>query len=210
MRAMGRPTNPLRTRGPSTATGIPIDQEWIAEIEAAGEFREPDPSNRPDGFMYDVTKQWVHYQEDVNIQFFLDAFRDGPNGRRCTGEAYIRDATGMYVVDADWVRLMRPCLRRPIKGGEVCSTHGGRIPHVKDAAARRLAEAADRVAERLVGLTDIRDEEKVRIRPQDRIMAANSVLDRAGIKGTEHVEVELPGFRRVLDRLFADDSGEEE
>jgi len=42
-----------------------------------------------------------------------------------------------------------------------------------------------------------------------RVAAANSVLDRTGIKAGSEVEVTIPGYRRVLEKLFADDAPEE-
>lgn len=39
---------------------------------------------------------------------------------------------------------IRPCTQRPIRGGTVCGTHGGRSPQVKAAAQRNLAEAESR------------------------------------------------------------------
>lgn len=36
----------------------------------------------------------------------------------------------------------RPCRNRPIRGGTVCSTHGGSAPQVKAAAEQRQVEAA--------------------------------------------------------------------
>lgn len=41
-----------------------------------------------------------------------------------------------------------PCGNRPIRGGTVCSTHGGSAPQVKAAAQQRQVEAA---AQRIVG-----------------------------------------------------------
>lgn len=46
----------------------------------------------------------------------------------------------------------QPCKRRPIKGGTVCATHGGRAPQVKAAAERRLQEAAAREAADRIGV----------------------------------------------------------
>ena len=58
------------------------------------------------------------------------------------------------------------------------------------------------VAERLIGLTGNRDEENIRIRPQDRIAAAAHVLDRAGVKASLEVDLKATGFQNVLADLF--------
>jgi hypothetical protein len=204
-------SNPDRTRGPkATGANRAPDREWFAEVMEAGELHAPDENFRPAGMLYDVQWQWEGLQEEINPEFFLSFWKYKSNIRRCTSDSYIRDESGMYIVDADWVRLRRPCLRLPIRGGEVCSSHGGSVPAIKEAAQRRLDEAAEIMAMRLLNLTSVRDEENLRIRPQDRLVAINSALDRSGIKGNTTVEVQVPGFKRVLDKLFSDDSGEGE
>ena len=40
------------------------------------------------------------------------------------------------------------------------------------------------------------------MRPQDRIAAIGSVLDRVGIKGGVEVDVKATGFQKVLTDLF--------
>lgn len=52
---------------------------------------------------------------------------------RCTGHVKGDDESGM-----------RPCRRYPIRGGTVCTSHGGRAPQVKAKALRRLAEGEAR------------------------------------------------------------------
>lgn len=47
-----------------------------------------------------------------------------------------------------------PCKRPPIRGGTVCSSHGGRAPAVRAAAGRRLAE--QEATREVVRLTDAR------------------------------------------------------
>ena len=182
------------------------DQDWIAEVR--DELFTPDMADRPPGFPYQITYMWDGDAEEVNDDFFWDR-RRRPNARRCTGVSYIRDETGMYIVDRFWVRLTRPCLAIPMRGGTICQTHGGRLPNVKQAAERVLADAAEIVALRLVGLTDHEDGQKVFIDHKVRLAASNSILDRVGIKGGTEVEVTLPGYKKVLDALFADDSATE-
>lgn len=196
--------------GPKKETGgnSVCDQEWIAEMLAAGELHEPDEETRPPEFLYSTIYQWDGLNEDLNPDFF-EYYRPKKGvsevPRQCNGSSYVRDRRGGYVVDAEWQRLRRHCLGRPARGTNVCHAHGSQIPQVKAAAQQRLAEAAEVVALRLIGLTGVRDEDKVRIRPQDRIMAANSVLDRAGVRGGTELEITTPGYQKVLQKMFGDD-----
>lgn len=194
--------------GPKVASGgnTKPDAAWIEAVTEAGELSVPDEQTRPPGFLYDVMYQWEGYADEVNIEFFESFWRGSPSDRRCNGTAYIRDMRGSYIVDAEWERLRRPCLSRPAKGTVVCHAHGAKIPQVKAAAERVIAQAAEVVALRLVGLTNYADEKSNPIAHKDRISAANSVLDRAGIKGTTAVEITTPGFKKVLDTMFSDDS----
>ena len=185
------------------------DQEWIGEMLADGSLRDIttedyDGPQPPDGFLYDVIYRWEADAEEANAEYFLQFLH--PNAqekRRCNGTAYVRDQRGGYVVDRDWIRITRPCLRPPGRGADVCQAHGALVPLVKEAAQRRLAEAAEIVAMRLLGLTGPFDELNTPIEHGDRIKAANSVLDRAGIKGDIKVEVSAPGYKRVLEHMFS-------
>lgn len=196
--------------GPKVETGgnTKPDAAWIEEVLASGELHTPDESTRPAGFLYDTLYQWDGYADEVNIDFFESFWRGSPDDRRCNGTAYIRDMRGSYIVDCEWERLRRPCLGRPAKGTVVCHSHGAKIPQVKAAAQRVIAEASEVVALRLVGLTSFADEKNVPIDHKNRIAAANSVLDRAGVKGNVEVEVTVPGFKKVLEKMFGDDSAE--
>lgn len=193
--------------GPKVKTGgnTKPDRAWIEEVTEAGELHEPDESTRPAGFLYDTLYQWEGYADEVNLEFFNSFWRGKPEDSRCNGTAYIRDMRGAYIVDCEWQRLTRPCLNRPARGTVVCHAHGAKIPAVKAAAQRVIAEASEIVALRLVGLTDPRDEEDSKV----RLGAINSVLDRAGIKGGVEVEVTMPGFKRVMMDLFGDDPNAE-
>lgn len=182
------------------------DQAWFEAVMAAGELHAPDESQRPAGFIYDIHYQWEATAEELNIDFFESFRRASKEYRACNGTSFVRDGSGMYIVDRDWERLRRPCLARPMRGGVVCQTHGGLIPQVREAARRVLEQASEVVAIRLVGLTDTEDENGTAIEHKNRITAANSVLDRAGIKGGTEVEIKAPGVENVINRLFTDDS----
>jgi len=182
------------------------DAAWVEEVLANGELHTPDESTRPPGFLYDTLYQWDGYADEVNVEFFESFWRGKPTDTRCTGTAYIRDMRGSYIVDCEWERLRRPCLSRPSKGTVVCHAHGAKIPVVRAAAQRALAEAAEIVALRLIGMTAPIDEISIPIAHKDRIAASNSVLDRAGVKGGVEVEITTPGFKKVMDAMFGDDS----
>jgi len=49
-------------------------------------------------------------------------------------------------------RTGQQCARKPIAGGDVCASHGGRAPQVKAAATRRLEQEAAADAVRIYGL----------------------------------------------------------
>jgi hypothetical protein len=176
------------------------DINWLDQQLELGLLYAVEKDDRPDDCLFEFNYQWDGYAAELDEDWYLPYYR---GERRCNGTAYIRDETGMYIADNDWQRLTRPCLSLPMKGGVVCHAHGAKIPQVVAAAQRRLAEASEIAALRLIGLTAIRDEENHLVRAQDRIVAINSVLDRAGVKGG--VEVELSagtGFQKVLSDLF--------
>lgn len=68
------------------------------------------------------------------------------------------------------------CQRYPLQGATVCAKHGGAAPQVRRKAALRLAALVDPA---IVTIARIMTDTSVR--PGDRLRAANSVLDRAGI-----------------------------
>lgn len=190
-----RQARALKTGKKTTGGNTRPDAAWLEEVKA--ELHDPIEAERPPQFLYRVNYQWEGFADELNLEFFESFRRPMPDDRKCNGTAYVRDATGMYVIDCEWQRLTRPCLNRPGKGTNVCHAHGSQIPVVKAAAERALAEAAEAVAFRLIGLTDKAEDEKV------RLAAMNSVLDRAGIKGGMQVEITTPGYQRVLDKMFS-------
>lgn len=201
------PTDPAKAReralkGAKKESGgnTRADANWFRNHE--GELEVPDLATKPPGFLYQINYQWTYFQDDLLEEEFEPYRQASRSGIKCSGTAYVRDQSGMYIVDADWERLTRPCLGRVARGGKVCHAHGAKIPQVKAAAEQRLAEAAEIVALRLVGLTETRDELQEAIDHKVRLAAANSVLDRVGIRGGTTVEVTGTGFERVLDSLF--------
>src|SRR5690606_7900081 len=69
----------------------------------------------------------------------------------------------------------QPCRKPAMKGATVCASHGGSAPQVRAAAQRRLLEAADPVAARLVHLALNSDDEKV------QLAACRDLLDRVAV-----------------------------
>jgi hypothetical protein len=176
------------------------DINWLDEQLDAGLLFAVEKEDRPFDCLFEFNYQWDGYAGELDADWYLPYYR---GKRRCNGTAYIRDEAGMYIADNDWQRLTRPCLSLPMQGGVVCHAHGAKIPQVVAAAHRRLQEASEIAALRLIGLTATRDEEGFKVRSQDRIAAIGSVLDRAGVKGTAEIEINAgSGFQQVLADLF--------
>jgi hypothetical protein len=77
------------------------------------------------------------------------------------------------------------CGRAPIKGAAVCHQHGGSAPQVKRKAALRLAMLVDPA---IATLARIMTDQSVS--PGNRLRAANSILDRAGIVRQQDIDLE--------------------
>ena len=76
-----------------------------------------------------------------------------------------------------------PCKKFAIVGGTVCDTHGGRAPQVREAARRRIETFAEEAIDGIQNLARIGQKEEVRLR------AYQDMLDRAGLKGADKLEV---------------------
>lgn len=90
-----------------------------------------------------------------------------------------------------------------MQGQSVCRSHGGAAPQTVAKAKRRLEEAADRMASRLLGLAenDLKDGTKVGAYVQ--LGAVTAALDRAGVvepKQTD-VTVTVKPYEQVIDSL---------
>jgi len=104
--------------------------------------------------------------------------------------------------DHQCVRIKRNgerCQKPPILGGAVCRFHGGAASHVKLAAKARLENAADRMAEQLLGIA-LNEEMK----PEVRLAAIKDALDRAGLSPRQALDVvhELKPWEQVLDGVL--------
>ena len=76
------------------------------------------------------------------------------------------------------------CKRHAIAGGTVCAIHGGKASQVIAAARLRLAALVDPAIARLEKV--IKDPEH----EASAVRAAKDVLDRAGLKPTDTLEIE--------------------
>lgn len=203
--AKGEELPAIRSTKKATGGNSSCDRDWLAEmVDDLKQVTKEDLKLMNDGQVYwDVLYQWNGFAEEVNPEFF-DAYRRGT--RNCTGVAYLRDERGGYILDCEGIRLQRPCIAMPALGANVCYRHGAQTPQVRAAAIARLSLAADKAATTLITLTDSRDEEGELVDQKVRVSAANSVLDRVGIKAGAEIEVNMPGYKKVLDSLFTDDN----
>lgn len=92
------------------------------------------------------------------------------------------------------------CARIRVKGAVVCRTHGGTLPNVKKAAQRRLAMAALPASERLIHIALV----KKKVSNRDRIRALLEVLDRAGVRGVQTIEIELKPWQQILQAVYGE------
>jgi hypothetical protein len=90
------------------------------------------------------------------------------------------------------------CARAAGRGMTVCASHGGSLPAVKKAAARRLALASDPAAERLIHMALYQKD----IADADRLKALVQILDRAGVAGKTTIELEVKPWQAVLQRVY--------
>ena len=82
-------------------------------------------------------------------------------------------------------RTGEACKLPPLKGSNVCRSHGGAAPQVKRKARQRIEEAADRMACELLKMaTDDNVADSV------KLAAIRDALDRAGLAAKNAVEVE--------------------
>lgn len=88
------------------------------------------------------------------------------------------------------------CPNFTIKGGNVCISHGGKLPVVKRRAQERLIAASDPAAIELVKMMRRED-----IADKDKLRAITEILDRAGVKGAETVTVEVKPWQEMLQRI---------
>ena len=94
----------------------------------------------------------------------------------------------------------KPCKMWAARGATVCKMHGGAAPQVKAAARRRLEQATDALAAKLLGIAlDDGASEAV------RLAAIRDALDRGGVSAKTAVSVEVgtPAYVEVFDALVS-------
>lgn len=92
------------------------------------------------------------------------------------------------------------CKAYAIRGGTVCTKHGGSAPQVKARARQRILEAAEPAAVKLVQLM----QDKA-VPPQVQLAAAKDLLDRAGITSAKAFDVEVTArYEQILPELVVD------
>lgn len=77
-----------------------------------------------------------------------------------------------------------PCQRPPIKGSNVCRTHGGAAPQVRARAQVRILMASDLAASKLIEMMS-----SPKVADNIKLAAAKDLLDRANLSGTQSVEL---------------------
>lgn len=88
---------------------------------------------------------------------------------------------------------------RPIRGGSVCNAHGGAAPQVREAAARRLENAIDRL---LAALLHIAEDGKQPAAA--RVAAIKDALDRADFGKERSITVKVEPWLDNFEGLFVD------
>lgn len=168
----------------------PKDENWIRWMEEHGGVLPIDPDE--EGLAWPAMSMWSGNASDEGNPWMIP-----PPHKTCKGKAYVRDADGNYIIDANKQRIMRPCWNWPMKGSTVCLFHGGGPERVRRKAMERLLSALDMTTAELVKLALNPDtEDKV------KIQAINSILDRTGLRGGVEVDIQTPGWQDVLKNLF--------
>ena len=85
------------------------------------------------------------------------------------------------------------CKNAALAGQSVCKYHGGAAPQSINKARERLSAAADRMAERLLGIA-----ESENIPAYVALQAVNSVLDRVGVVEPKQVDVTVRPFEQLM------------
>lgn len=118
----------------------------------------------------------------------------------------------------DWSKYSRPerrctahssrtgerCKNVAIKGGRVCRYHGGNAPHVIANARARLQNAADLMAQELLGIALTADAESV------KLAAIRDALDRAGLRPPSELvlsQADAKPYETVFDSIGGNPSG---
>lgn len=97
-----------------------------------------------------------------------------------------------------------PCKQYAIPGSTVCHWHGGNAPASRDAARRRLAALVPDAITGIEGLAGLRTLDEMAVKEEVRLRALQDLLDRAGLKPTDKLEVtETAVTNEALDEAIA-------
>lgn len=95
---------------------------------------------------------------DKKLRTLLKDTDPDKDPRRCTGQSFVYDKKGpgqVKLFDKDTgLPLRKPCEKFAIKGGFVCTTHGGSAKQVRAAATERLLSMVDDKITRLDELAE--------------------------------------------------------
>jgi hypothetical protein len=98
-------------------------------------------------------------------------------------------------------RTGEQCRRAAIKGGTVCTTHGGAAPQVQKSAKQRLLDLADPAIAALAKIVrDDDTDDAVRVR------AALGILDRVGYGPGSKISLDFSKFDEVMAEVLVDRS----
>lgn len=171
------------------------DIAWGSKHYAMGEFERI--GDEETGIPFGAQLRWNGTQDDFEALLPIEGIYVNRYQNPCTATSYVRDKEGRYVLDSDNNVLYRPCMRAAMIGADVCPPHGGKLPQTKAAARRRLEGSTDLVVARLLEIAlDPKTEEKT------VVQAITQILDRAGIKGGQEIEIKVPGWQEALKEII--------
>jgi hypothetical protein len=141
------------------------------------------PENVPPGHCVEADRKVGPDDHDMPIADPMDGPDPMDDASRCTATS---KQTG------------ERCRLNPVPGSAVCRFHGGAAPQTQAAARRRLLEAADPAAARLIL------ESQTAEKASDRIRATVEVLDRAGVSrltSEDAAKLESDQVRHIAEML---------
>ena len=171
------------------------DSEWGQKHHLMGEMERI--GEEEFGIPFGAQWRWTGTQDDFEALIPFEGIFVNEFANACSASAYVRDREGRYILDADNNVLYRPCMRPGMVGADVCTAHGGKLPATKMAARRRLEGATDLVVEQLlrIALSPGAD-------PKVIVQACAQILDRAGIKGGQEIDINVPGWQEALKEII--------
>lgn len=99
----------------------------------------------------------------------------------------------------------RKCGRAAVTGSDMCHAHGGKTT-IQTVTSARM-KAASFAPDAITVLAEIMNND--RANDSDRIKAANSILDRAGLGRTSHIETTTTNMNEMLRLALAEQQKEE-